>query len=227
VTASRSVSGPISRPASSPSTPLIWANNSRPARCVRLGSPCFAASRSQIPTANFHVLSLDYALSGQADPRLDRRLPPRGVDLGHLTVTKSSTPKTGDPPLHYCQSCEQPTAMQPGGGYAICPSCGRRDDTASLQPLFVIAGASGSGKTTLFGPLARLLAGRCLVFDVDWLIDASSAISGATTVAEIPWDGFAQAWLAVSHGVAQSGLPTVLLGTLTPAGLEANVGRKY
>lgn len=117
--------------------------------------------------------------------------------------------------------------MEPEDGYAICPRCGRRDDTASLQPLFVITGASGSGKTTLFGPLAKLLAGQCLVFDVDWLIDASSALSGAATVGEIPWDGFAQAWLAVSHGVAQSGFPTILLGTLTPAGLEANVGRKW
>ena len=117
--------------------------------------------------------------------------------------------------------------MEPDQGFAVCPSCGRRDDTASLQPLFVVTGASGSGKTTLFGPLARLLARRCLVFDVDWLIDASSTLSGAATVADIPWDGFAQAWLAVSHGPAQSGLPTVLLGTLTPGGLDENVGRKW
>jgi predicted kinase len=93
--------------------------------------------------------------------------------------------------------------------------------------LFVVTGASGAGKTTLLGPLARLLAGRCVVFDVDWLIDASTALSGAATVADIPWEGVAQAWLAVSHGVAQSGLPTVLLGTLTPGGLEDDVGRKW
>lgn len=117
--------------------------------------------------------------------------------------------------------------MEPGEGFAICPACGRQDDTASLRPLFVVTGASGSGKTTLFGPLTRLLAGRCLVFDVDWLIDASSTLSGAATVTDIPWEGFAQAWLAVSHGVAQSGLPTMLLGTLTPSGLETNVGRKW
>ena len=117
--------------------------------------------------------------------------------------------------------------MEPDQGFAVCPSCGRRDDTASLRPLFVVTGASGSGKTTLFGPLTKLLAGRCLVFDVDWLIDASAALSAAPTVADIPWDGFAQAWLAVAHGAAQSGLPTVLLGTLTPGGLEENVGRKW
>jgi hypothetical protein len=117
--------------------------------------------------------------------------------------------------------------MEPDQGFAVCHSCGRRDAIASLRPLFVVTGASGSGKTTLFGPLTKLLAGRCLVFDVDWLIDASAALSGAATVADIPWDGFAQAWLAVSHGVAQSGLPTVLLGTLTPGDLEENVGRKW
>jgi energy-coupling factor transporter ATP-binding protein EcfA2 len=117
--------------------------------------------------------------------------------------------------------------MEPDQGFAVCPSCGRRDDAASLQPLFVVTGASGSGKTTLFGPLARLLAGRCLVFDVDWLIDASAVLSGAATLADMPWAGFAQAWLAVSHGIAQSGLPTVLLGTLTPHGLEDNAGRKW
>lgn len=129
--------------------------------------------------------------------------------------------------MHYCQSCVQPTPMEPHQGSAVCPTCGRRDDTASLQPLFVVTGASGSGKTTLFGPLAKLLRGRCLVFDVDWLIDSSVSLSGAATVADIPWAGFAQAWLAVSHGAAQSGLPTVLLGTLTPDGLEENVGRKW
>lgn len=48
---------------------------------------------------------------------------------------------------------------------------------------FMVTGAPASGKTTLFGPLAWLLAGRCLVFDVDWLIDAASALSGAATAA--------------------------------------------
>jgi hypothetical protein len=117
--------------------------------------------------------------------------------------------------------------MEPDQGFAVCPRCGQRDDTASLQPLFVVTGASASGKTTIFGPLARLLAGRCIVFDVDWLLDASSVLAGGATVTEIPWAGFDQAWLAVAHGVAQSGLPTLLLGTVTPDRVESNIGRKW
>jgi len=44
---------------------------------------------------------------------------------------------------------------------------------------------------------------------------------------EIPWEGFFQAWLAVAHGVAQSGLPTLLLASLTPDRLESNPARKW
>jgi len=66
-----------------------------------------------------------------------------------------------------------------------------------------------------------------MVFDVDWLLDASGALAGAATIGEIPWAAFDQAWLAVAHGVAQCGLPTLLLGPLTPDRLEANVGRKW
>jgi hypothetical protein len=65
------------------------------------------------------------------------------------------------------------------------------------------------------------------VFDVDWLIHASATLSGADAVTSISWEGFAQARLTVSHGAAQPGLPTVLPGTLTPSGIEDNVGRKW
>lgn len=65
------------------------------------------------------------------------------------------------------------------------------------------------------------------MFDVDWLLDASSVLAGGATVTEIPWEGFDQAWLAVAHGVAQSGLPTLLLGTVTPDRVKSNVGRKW
>jgi hypothetical protein len=129
--------------------------------------------------------------------------------------------------VHYCQSCQKPTPMEPAGGFAICPSCGRRDGAALLKPLFVVTGASGSGKTTIFGPLSRLLAAKCVVFDVDWLLDAAGVLAGGATVTEIPWAGFDQAWLAVAHGVAQSGMATVLLGTLTPDRVESNVGRVW
>jgi hypothetical protein len=72
-----------------------------------------------------------------------------------------------------------------------------------------------------------MLAGRFIVFDVDWLLDASGVLAGGATVTEIPWAGFDQAWLAVAHGVAQSGLATVLLGTVTPDRVEPNVGREW
>jgi hypothetical protein len=117
--------------------------------------------------------------------------------------------------------------MEPGDGAAVCPACGRRDGASRLQPVFIVTGASRSGKTTILGPLAELLAGRCVSFDVDWLLDAAELLSGAESLAEMPWDGFFQAWLSVAHGVAQSGLPTVLLGPLVPARLEDNPARKW
>jgi len=117
--------------------------------------------------------------------------------------------------------------MEPEDGGAVCPACGRRDEWARLQPLFLVTGASGAGKTAVFGPLARLLAGRCAVFDVDWLLDAAGALSGADSVRDLPWPGFDQAWLAVAHGVAQAGMATVLLGPLTVDRLERNPGRKW
>jgi hypothetical protein len=117
--------------------------------------------------------------------------------------------------------------MEPTDGLAVCPTCGRTDTAAALQPLFVVTGASGSGKTTIFVPLAKLLVSRCATFDVDWLLDAAGALSGARTVAEIPWEGFLQAWLSVAHGVAQSGLPTLLLGPVVPERLMPNPARKW
>lgn len=117
--------------------------------------------------------------------------------------------------------------MEPGSGVALCPRCGRTDEVALAQPLFVVTGASGSGKTTVFGPLARRLGNRCVAFDVDWLLDAAGALSGAKSVAEIPWEGFFQAWLSVAHAVAQSGLPSLLLGPLVPDRLADSPPRRW
>ena len=125
--------------------------------------------------------------------------------------------------MHYCQSCQTPVAMEPAGGGAVCPRCGRTDD-AVLGPLFIVTGASGSGKTAVLAPLARLLRGRCVTFDADLLIDAAAALNGGQPVI---WPAFRDAWLAVAHGVAQSGMPTVLLGPFIPEHLRDLPSRRW
>jgi AAA domain-containing protein len=114
--------------------------------------------------------------------------------------------------------------MEPRNGHAVCPKCGRADEAAALRPLFIVTGASGSGKTAVLAPLARRLAGRCVAFDVDWLMDAASALSSGQP---INWPAFRDAWLAVAHGVAQSGMPTVLLGPFIPGHLQELPSRRW
>jgi hypothetical protein len=113
--------------------------------------------------------------------------------------------------------------MEPQDGFTVCPECGRLD-AAVVMPLFVVTGASGSGKTAVFAPLARLLRGQCIPFDVDWLLDPAGELSGDQP---IRWPAFRDAWLAVAHGVAQSGMPTVLLGPLIPQHLDGLPARRW
>jgi hypothetical protein len=113
--------------------------------------------------------------------------------------------------------------MEPEDGFAVCPECGRAD-AAAVMPLFIVTGASGSGKTAVFVPLGRLLRGQCVTFDVDWLLDPAGELSGDQP---IRWPAFRDAWLAVAHGVAQSGMPTVLLGPLIPPHLDGLPGRRW
>ena len=127
-------------------------------------------------------------------------------------------------PMHYCQACDQPTMMEPHQETARCPDCGNADAAGLIQPLFVITGASGSGKTAVLAPLTRLLRGHAVTFDVDWLLDAATAMAGSQPIA---WPAFREAWLAVAHGVAQSGTPTVLLGPLIPQHLEGLTTRRW
>jgi hypothetical protein len=114
--------------------------------------------------------------------------------------------------------------MDPRDGRGFCPECGRAGDAAALEPLFIITGASGSGKTAVLGPLARRLRGRCVTFDADLLIDAAGALSGGQPII---WPAFRDAWLAVAHGVAQSGMPTVLLGPFIPGHLQELPARRW
>jgi len=117
--------------------------------------------------------------------------------------------------------------MAPGaaaGSRSRCPRCGHEGEAWARAPLFAVTGASGSGKSTLLAPLARALAGRCATFDVDWLLDAAGELSGSQPIS---WPAFSSAWLAVAHGAAQFGLPTVLLGPTVPANLEAQPLRRW
>jgi dephospho-CoA kinase len=90
--------------------------------------------------------------------------------------------------------------------------------------LFVVTGASGSGKTAVLAPLARRLAGRCVTFDADWLLDAAQELSAGQPVS---WPAFRDAWLAIAHAVAQCGMPTVLLGPFMPQQLDDLPARRW
>jgi hypothetical protein len=114
--------------------------------------------------------------------------------------------------------------MEPDGtGLARCPLCGRLD-VAVVAPVFLVTGASGSGKTTLFPLVAQRLTGRATTFDVDWLLDAAGGLSRGEP---IDWPSFRAAWLAVAHGVAQTGMPTVLLGPFMPEQLDELPSRQW
>ncbi len=72
--------------------------------------------------------------------------------------------------------------------------------------------------------LVERLAGECVVFDVDWLIDplARSAPHG-----QVDWPTFRDLWLHVAHGVTQNGLDALLLGPFFPEQLEEMPGRTW
>jgi len=118
--------------------------------------------------------------------------------------------------VHYCQSCDDPTPMEPADRRAVCPRCGR-SDPAPRKPFLIVTGASGSGKTAVFAPLARELAGEAAVLDIDYFIDPFAIQANE---APLNWRAIRAAWLSVAAGVAQSGLPTVLLGPLAPFHFE-------
>jgi hypothetical protein len=126
--------------------------------------------------------------------------------------------------VYYCQACDDPHLMEPDDGVARCPACGNVDPHAVMRPLFVVTGASGSGKTTIFPELLSRMAGWCAVFDVDWLIDP---LARAAKDGQIDWPAFTDTWLHVAHGLAQNGLPTLLLAPFIPANLDNLPGRAW
>lgn len=78
----------------------------------------------------------------------------------------------------------------------------------------------------IFPPVAALLSARCVTFDADWLLDSTKALS-VSGDAPIYWPAFRDAWLSIAHGVAQSGLPTVLFGPLIPEHLNDLPSRRW
>ena len=93
--------------------------------------------------------------------------------------------------------------------------CGSTDVSARREPLLVVTGASAAGKISVYPELARELRGECIIFDADWLIDP---LGGDVTT--LDWVALRDLWLHVAHGVAQNGLPTLLLGGFVPQALE-------
>lgn len=126
---------------------------------------------------------------------------------------------------HYCQTCHDATLMAPADDVARCATCGAEDLAAVRRPLIVVTGASGSGKTTILPALLDRLRGACMVFDVDWLGDPFSRHPGAGTGSQ--WPVIRDVWLHVAHGVAQNGLPSLLLGPFIPEHLDGLVGRRW
>jgi hypothetical protein len=107
--------------------------------------------------------------------------------------------------VYYCNACDEPVLMRQVGGVAGCPVCDHVDPTVDIRPLFVVTGASGSGKTTIFPKL----------------------LSRATKDGEIDWTAFRDTWVHVAHGVAQNGLPTLLLAPFIPEHLNRLPGRAW
>ena len=68
------------------------------------------------------------------------------------------------------------------------------------------------------------MAGWCAVFDVDWLIDP---LGRAAKDGQVDWSAFRDTWLHVAHGVAQNGLPTLLLASFIPEHLDDLPGRAW
>lgn len=91
------------------------------------------------------------------------------------------------------------------------------------QPLVVLSGASGAGKSAIVPLLIERLAGTCVVFDVDLLIDP---LRDASPDRSVEWDAFRDTWLHVAAGVARNRLPTVLVGPFIPEHFETLPGRE-
>lgn len=89
--------------------------------------------------------------------------------------------------------------------------------------LLVLSGASGAGKSAIVPLLIERLAGACVVFDVDSLIDP---LSSASPDGNVEWNAFRETWLHIAAGLGQNRLPTVLAGPFIPEHFGDLPGRR-
>lgn len=89
-----------------------------------------------------------------------------------------------------------------------------------LAPLFV-TGAPGAGKTAVVEHLLRDPP-AALIFDVDWLLQPASELTGHSLVhARHLWPAYTRLWLEVLRLVARNRRPAVLFSPLAPLEVAA------
>ncbi len=110
-----------------------------------------------------------------------------------------------------CRQCEAsaligvPGGLNPSG--LSCQVCGWQVP-AEIKPLFVITGASGVGKSTVV-PYLRQKLMNTVVMDSDLLWNRCGK------------GHYVNNWLRIAYSLAQTGLHTVICGTLLPGDFAA------
>lgn len=101
-----------------------------------------------------------------------------------------------------CSVCSPAHAVTVDEGKSVirCNGCGRERPLV-VRAMYMVSGAPATGKTGLVERLAGRMDGLA-VFDTD--------LFGA--VAHSEWEAWATSWLLVAHGLAGTGVSTVLCG---------------
>lgn len=142
-----------------------------------------------------HAVSVSVELQRLARHRVCRRSRSTGerpiADSGDMEpLTLSCTMCGPTAPVEVCE----------GGSLVRCAVC-RTEHVIERKPLYLLTGAPATGKSTVARRLVRDVRGLP-IFDTD--LFGSSA--------HLDWAAWATSWLLVAHGLAQTGLPTVLCG---------------
>ena len=87
-------------------------------------------------------------------------------------------------------------------------------------PLLIATGAPGAGKSTTAEALLGLRA-QCAVFDIDWLLEASSDLAARDIrVDPATWPPYNRLWFEVLHASYKNGRTPVLFAPLDPGDVE-------